>query len=81
MNLWGGSSIFGRLGRSRTVASYHLYYLRDHRVVGSDSIDAADDNEAVGIAREQGKGQVVEVWNAHSRIRVVAPARAAPAPS
>jgi hypothetical protein len=59
------------------VASYHLYYLRNNAVVGSDSIDATDDDEAIRLAREHGEGQAVEVWNAHSRIRIVAPAKAA----
>ena len=62
------------------MARYHLYHIRDNQVVGTDNIDAADDNDAVRIAREQGEGQAVEIWNAHRRIRIVAPARAAPAP-
>ena len=57
------------------MARYHLYFLRDNKLVGDDSIEAADDNHAIRIAKEQGKGQAVEVWNAHSRIRVVAPAK------
>lgn len=56
------------------MASYHLYYLRDSAVVGSDSIEADDDGEAIRLARELGEGQAVEVWNDHSRIRIVAPA-------
>lgn len=59
------------------MASYHLYYLRNHGVVGSDSIDARDDEEAINFAREHGEGQAVEVWNDHGRIRIVAPAKAA----
>ena len=58
------------------MASYHLYYLRDGQVVGADRLDAADDEAAIQMAREQGKGQAVEIWNAHSRIRVIAPANA-----
>jgi len=58
------------------MAGYHLYYLRNGELIGSDSIEAADDNEAARIAKACGKGQAVEVWNAHGRVRVVAPARA-----
>ncbi|MEA3012941.1 MAG: hypothetical protein QOD42_1486 [Sphingomonadales bacterium] len=60
------------------MASYHLYYLRDNRLIASDSIDAADDNAAARIARQRGDGQVVEVWNAHGRVRILAPARPQP---
>lgn len=55
------------------MARYHLYFFRNNQLVGNDSIDAADDKAAVLAARQRGKGQAVEVWNAHSRIRVVAP--------
>ncbi len=53
------------------MAKYHLYFFRDNKLIGDDRIDAADDDAAVLVARGQGKGQVVEVWNAHSRVRVV----------
>lgn len=59
------------------MASYHLYYLRGHQVVGSDSIEARDDSEAIRLAKKRGQGQAVEVWNAYSRIRIVAPEAAA----
>ena len=58
------------------MASYHLYYLRDNQVIGAERIEAADDNQAVQIAKRRGDGQAVEIWNAHRRIRIVAPARA-----
>ena len=45
-------------------------------LVGSDDIEASDDNDAARIARSGGQGQVVEVWNDHERVRVVAPRRA-----
>ena len=61
------------------MARYHLYFLRQGMLMGSHDIEAADDREAAQVAREQGDGQVVEVWNDHRRVRVVAPARAAPA--
>ena len=57
------------------MAEYHLYFLRQGMLVGSNSIEAMDDSEAVRIAREQGDGQLVEVWNDHRRVRVVLPAR------
>jgi hypothetical protein len=57
------------------MARYHLYFLRDNKLVGSDQIEAADDREAARIARDRGDGQVVEVWNGHRRVRTVAPAR------
>ena len=57
------------------MANYHFYYLRDNRLVGSDSIEAVDDDEAVRRAKQRGKGQAVEVWNDHNRIRVVAPVK------
>lgn len=63
------------------MAHYHLYYLRDNKLIGGDNIEATDDEEAVRLAKERGEGQAVEIWNAHTRIRVVAPAKAlAPEP-
>ena len=56
------------------VARYHLYFLREGMLVGSGHIEAADDGEAARIAREQGGGQTVEIWNDHRRVRIVAPA-------
>ena len=61
------------------MARYHLYFLRQGMLVGSSDIEAADDREATRIAREQGEGQLVEVWNDDRRVRIVAPARAASA--
>ena len=55
------------------MTQYHLYYLRQGMLIGSDNIEAADDAEAALIARKSGNGQVVEVWNDHERVRVVAP--------
>ncbi len=56
------------------MTHYHLYFLRGSELVGSNDIEAADDNDAARIARERGDGEVVEVWNAHARVRLVAPA-------
>jgi hypothetical protein len=59
------------------MAQYHLYFIRQGMLVGSDNIEAADDAEAARLAREQGGSQTVEVWNDHRRIHVVAPAHQA----
>ena len=57
------------------MARYHLYYLNDGMLVGSGDIEAIDDNDAARIARAESRGQVFEVWNDHSRIRVVSTAK------
>lgn len=57
------------------MAEYHLYFLRQGMLVGSTNIEADDDSDAARIAREQGDGQLVEVWNDHRRVRIVVPAR------
>lgn len=57
------------------MARYHLYYFQNNMLLGDDRIDAANDAAAVRIARAQGKGQMIEVWNASARIGVVAPAK------
>jgi hypothetical protein len=73
-----GSDRFAAQTKSRwkPMGSYHLYYLRNSQVVGSDDIEAPDDDAAIRLAKDQGKGDAVEVWNAHSRIRIVAPSAA-----
>jgi hypothetical protein len=72
------SSVLRLKTRGEGMGSYHLYYLRDSQVIGFDDIEAPDDDEAVRVARRQGEGNAVEVWNAHSRIRVVAPDASTP---
>jgi hypothetical protein len=57
------------------MADYHLYFLRGNRFVGSEHIQAGSDLEAVRIARKRGSGDIIEVWNASTCLRVVAPAR------
>lgn len=64
-------------GGGPVVVHYHLYYLRDNELIGGDNIEATDDEEAVRLAKERGEGQAIEIWNAHTRVRVVAPAKAA----
>jgi hypothetical protein len=53
------------------MATYHLYYLHGGQLVGSEDIEAASDNEAARIAEDQGRGELVEVWNSESRVRIV----------
>jgi hypothetical protein len=55
------------------MARYHLYFLKDRMVVGSDDIDAENNVEALRIARARADGHSVEVWNAHSLIRTIRP--------
>jgi hypothetical protein len=57
------------------MQQYHLYYLRNGQLVGADHIEAVDDQEAERIAKERGDGRLVEVWNGHSRLRVIDPVR------
>ena len=57
----------------RPVARYHLYFFENNMLLGDDRIEAADDAAAIRAASAQGKGKVVEVWDAHRRIRVLAP--------
>ena len=58
------------------MARYHLYYMRSSELLGSDAIEAADDLDAVRIAKRRGYGTIVEVWNGHSRVCMVAPNKA-----
>ena len=53
------------------MATYHLYYLRAGQLVGSEDVEAASDNEAARIAEDKGRGDIVEVWNTESRVRIV----------
>lgn len=61
------------------MAIYHLYYLKGGMLVGSDDIEAADDRQAARIAEGRGRGDLVEIWNASSRVRIVRPGGARPA--
>ena len=66
-----------RLGTGgRPVARYHLYFFENNVLLGDDRIEAADDAAAIrAAAGVQGKGKVVEVWDAQRRIRVLAPVK------
>ena len=53
------------------MANYHLYFLKGGLLVGSEDIEAASDNEAARIAEDKGRGDIVEVWDSDSRVRIV----------
>ena len=53
------------------MANYHLYFLKSGMLIGSEDIEAASDNHAAQVAEDKGRGEIVEVWNAHSRVRIV----------
>jgi hypothetical protein len=53
------------------MATYHLYFLKRGLLVESEDIEAASDNEAARIAEGKDRGDLVEIWNAHSRVRIV----------
>ena len=53
------------------MAIYHLYYLKSGQLIGSEDVEAASDNEAARIAEDKGRGDIVEVWNSESRVRIV----------
>jgi len=59
------------------LANYHLYFVSEYKIIGSDRIVATDDEEAFQIAGRMGDGRNVEVWNDHSRIGLVATSTAA----
>jgi hypothetical protein len=56
------------------MARYHLYFFGGSELTGGEPVEAPDDGAAIRIANQRGRGQAVEVWNARSRIGVVAPA-------
>ena len=55
------------------MATYHLYFLKRGLLVESEDIEAVSDNEAARIAEGKDRADLVEVWNAHSRVRIVKP--------
>lgn len=55
------------------MTSYNLYFMRNGQLLGGDKIEASDDREAGRIARDRAEGRSVEVWDAHRRVRIVAP--------
>ena len=62
-------------GGGDRLARYHLYFFEKNALVGDDRIEAPDDAAAVRLARAQGRGDTIEIWNARACIRVLAPAR------
>ena len=57
----------------RAMATYHLYYLQRGMLVGSDELDAVDDDEAERLAASGADGRTVELWSDYRRLRVIAP--------
>lgn len=55
------------------MPKYHLYFLEKRCVVAAEDIDAPDNLAAIRTARRKADGRVVEVWNAHSLLKTVAP--------
>ena len=55
------------------MTRYHLYFLQNRCVVAAEDIDAPDNVTAIRAARRKAGGRVVEVWNAHSLLKTVAP--------
>lgn len=55
------------------MAIYHLYFLARGQLIGTEDVEAASDNAAARIAEEKGRGDIVEVWNAENRVRIVRP--------
>lgn len=55
------------------MARFHLYFLRQGMLVGSESVDATDERDAARLAREHSDGRTVELWDATRRIRIIAP--------
>ncbi len=55
------------------MAKYHLYFLKERCVIGAEDIEAPDNLAAIRIARRKADGRIVEVWNAHSLLKTVAP--------
>ena len=57
------------------MATYHLYFLRNGRLIGAEDVEASSDLEAVRAARLRGSSQSVEIWHDHRRVLVAAPWR------
>ena len=55
------------------MPKYHLYFLQERCVVAAEDVEAPDNVTAIRAARRKANGRVVEVWNAHSLLKTVAP--------
>ncbi len=58
---------------SSWMPKYHLYFLKERCVIGAEDIEAPDNLAAIRVARHKSAGRVVEVWNAHSLLKTIAP--------
>lgn len=56
------------------MGAYRLYYFHAAALAGADEIEAADDDEALRIARERAAGHSVEIWRGHDKVGTIAPA-------
>lgn len=54
------------------MARYRIYSWHGAQLIEADEYDAAGDGDAVRIARERGRGDYSEVWEAGRRVRTVA---------
>lgn len=66
------------------MAIYHLYHLEGGTLIETGDIEAESDRDAARIAQAGGRGDLVEIWNASRRVRIVKPGGAqtrAPAPT
>ena len=53
------------------MARYHISYLHQGMLVGSDAVEAADESEASRLASARSDGRTVELWDATRRLRVI----------
>ena len=58
------------------MTRYRLYNLDGHRLIRIGEIEAEADEEAVRIAKREGTGDHIEIWEGHRKVRVVAPSGA-----
>jgi hypothetical protein len=74
--LFEQSFIFWALAESGgfRMARYKAYDLNGFRLISIGDIEAEADEEAVRIAKRQGKGDRIEIWEGQRKVRVVAPA-------
>lgn len=61
------------------MGSYRLYYFHAAALAGTDEIHAADDAEALRIARERAAGHRVEIWLGHDKVGTIEPTETAAA--
>jgi hypothetical protein len=59
------------------MTRYTIYDLDGFRLVETDRIEAANDEEAVRLAKAHGTGDHLEIWQGSRKVRVVAPSKVA----